>query len=95
MAKFRKKPIEIEAYQYCGGFKPNHWPEWLRSRLVAWDASLEPGDVKLAGETLCIHTLEGTMVAHFGDWIIKGVKGELYPVKNDIFLATYEAVDAD
>jgi hypothetical protein len=43
--------------------------------------------------TLDIPTLEGTMTARAGDWIIKGIKGEFYPVKPDIFLATYEAVD--
>ena len=40
-----------------------------------------------------IETLEGTMRANIGDWIIKGVKGEFYPVKNEIFLETYEKVD--
>ncbi len=39
----------------------------------------------------CIETLEGTMTANIGDWIIKGVKGELYPCKPDIFEATYDA----
>ncbi len=44
---------------------------------------------------LDIETLEGTMRANAGDWIIRGVKGELYPCKPDIFEATYQSVDID
>jgi uncharacterized protein (UPF0303 family) len=60
MAKYRKKPVIIDAYQ--------------------------------ADEELFIETLEGTMRANPGDWIIKGVKGEMYPCKPDIFEQTYELV---
>jgi hypothetical protein len=83
--KFRKKPVEIEAW-------PNEpdpplavqAPEWLTTACregVVWGI----GDHRLA-----IRTLEGTMIANRGDWIIRGVKGELYPCKPDIFDATYE-----
>ena len=48
---------------------------------------------RLALDRTRIDTLEGEMVAGFGDWIIKGVDGEFYPIKNDIFKATYEKVD--
>ena len=51
------------------------------------------GKIKQTGQdTLAISTLEGTMQARLGDWIIKGVAGEFYPCKLDIFEATYEAV---
>lgn len=63
MAKFRKKPVVIEASQ------------------------------NLTGEDIAIPTLEGTMIASPGDWIITGVKGEIYPCKPDIFAATYEPAE--
>ena len=80
MAKFRKKPVVIDAMQY-------------------YDANTElvlvfgEGKIKLTGQdSLDIATLEGTMQARIGDWIIKGVAGEFYPCKPDIFAATYERV---
>lgn len=85
--KFRKKPVVIDAIQYTGD---NH-KEILDfvngcSRAVTWGRT---------GEThsLVIHTLEGDMYANPMDWIIKGVHGELYPCKPDIFSETYEAVN--
>lgn len=63
--KYRKKPIEIEAFCWTGG---------------------------LDQLTLTIVTLEGSMSASPGDWIIRGVKGEIYPCKPDIFAATYDSV---
>jgi hypothetical protein len=82
MAKFRKKPVVIEAEQY-------------RSyRTLSSDMSPPPGTFKYTEEgTLLISTLEGTMEARDGDWIIRGVKGEFYPCKPDIFAATYEPLE--
>lgn len=79
MPKFRKKPVEIEAFQWTGQ-RPVHWPEWATKVYL------------LEGKDLVIDTLEGRMRADLGDWIIKGVKGEQYPCKPDIFLATYDPV---
>jgi hypothetical protein len=76
--KFRKKPVEIEAVQYTG--------ENLNEILQF------VGRLK-TGPGCRIETLEGTMEASPGDWIIKGVKGEFYPCKPEIFLATYEPVE--
>ncbi len=82
MSKFRKKPVVIDAVQYRGG---EHHSE-LAADVVA-------GRVRYPEDgTLLIATLEGAMCARPGDWIIRGVKGELYPCKPDIFEATYEAV---
>lgn len=94
--KFRKKPVVIEATCNHGTWSP----------ILAWLEGI-PGD-KFGGfafapltappvtrnddGSLNIATLEGTMRAEVGDWIIQGVKGELYPCKPDIFAATYEAV---
>jgi hypothetical protein len=54
---------------------------------------LEPTDDNPTGEYLQIRTLEGIMIAIVGDWIIKGIKGEFYPCKLDIFNATYEPAE--
>lgn len=83
MPKFRKKPIEIEAFR----FGIDEHPGWFTADPdVSVTDRLESG-VAVKGS---IRTLEGTMQALHGDWIIKGVKGELYPCRPDIFEATYE-----
>lgn len=96
--KFRKKPVEVEAFQMTKERRMDNseWPNWLNQ---AWNkAEGEPGalfrqnmDAPLP-DLLCIGTLEGVHLVDFGDWIIRGVKGELYPCKPDIFAITYEAV---
>jgi hypothetical protein len=58
-------------------------------------ASIEVGQIRRYHDFLHIGTLEGVMAAAPGDWIIRGIKGEIYPCKPDIFAATYEAVEAD
>lgn len=81
---FRKKAVEIQAMQLTRENGPAVW-EWADSKPY-----YEP-DGSISG--LSIYTLEGRMKADFGDWIIRGVKGEFYPVKPDIFEATYDAVE--
>lgn len=109
MAKFRKKPVVIEAVCWNGqdvGLtdKPfmdsgaKLWkPDWLPPVAELPDdvaaVSPAPGQVFRSGDTLIIGTLEGPHCASPGDWIIRGVKGELYPCKPDIFAMTYEPVD--
>lgn len=81
--KFRKKPIVIEAVKFRLGEQDG---------VFAKDVST--GHVRYAPDgTMLILTLEGTMSASNGDWIIRGVKGGLYPCKPDIFVATYEPVE--
>lgn len=84
MGFFRKKPVVIEAVQYAD-------PEALE---LAQDriADFMQANISLLGDQIEIETLEGVMLASPGDWIIKGVGGEFYPCKPDIFKATYEAV---
>jgi hypothetical protein len=86
--KFRKKPVVIEAWQVPpdDGNTRELPPMWLISAIACRPATVEA----VAGGGLDIKTLEGTMRADVGDWIIQGVKGELYPCKPDIFAATYE-----
>lgn len=83
VAKFRKKPVVIEAIRYKGDDNFN-----LVRDFVGNSRPLH----RLGDQVLGIDTLEGVMNAHPGDWIIKGVKGEFYPCKPDIFEATYDLV---
>lgn len=90
MPKFRKKPVVIEAFQITPETRGDNkdWPNWLNE---AWNKDFsEVGAFYPLSTTLLIHTLEGSLVVSMGDWIIRGVKGELYPCKPDIFEATYE-----
>lgn len=82
MAKFRKKPVVIEAEQW---FKHGDHPAVKRPNLFTRNEDYACGRG-------IIETLEGPHVVTPGDWIIRGVKGELYPCKPDIFEATYEPV---
>lgn len=85
--KFRKKPVVVEAVQ------------WLNRKIVCppgpdWFVEAENRSIiQLYGDSLSIITLEGVMEAKPGDWIIRGIKGEVYPCKPDIFEATYEPVE--
>lgn len=92
--KYRKKPIEIEAVQWDGR-QVIGAPIWfLDAWRIANNAATLPavGGIFRVGDKIHIFTLEGTMEASPGDWIIRGVKGELYPCKPDIFEATYDPV---
>lgn len=94
--RFTKKSVTIEAFQMTRERRMDNinWPEWLNE---AWNKSKgESGslfrqnpDAPLP-DLLCIQTLEGVHLVQFDDWIIRGIKGELYPCKPDIFATTYE-----
>lgn len=91
MAKYRKKPVTIDAFQWTGDQNQTEDPEWAvkaikEGHIIFTDTGTE--DVKMI-----IDTLEGTMTAQRGDYIIKGIKGEFYPCKPDIFEQSYEIVD--
>lgn len=91
MAKYRKKPVVIEAYQYTGDFIENNvWnaPTWIKQALDI--GKLKYKEVEDNPPELYVVTLEGDMKCDYGDYIIKGIKGELYPCKPDIFEETYE-----
>ena len=81
--KYRKKPVEIEAIQWTG----NNLEE-----VEAFVVNAEGRQFDTVGESLFIHTLEGSMRAKPGDYIIKGVKDEFYPCDESIFRITYEQV---
>jgi hypothetical protein len=93
--KFRKKPVVIEARLitpetaeeigvWCGATKCVH--KSYNSYLWGWGLPIEQ-------RSLSIRTLEGDHTASMGDWVIKGIKGEFYPCKPDIFEMTYEIAE--
>jgi len=85
MTAYRKKPVVIQAVRV-----PNDPREFMTVETLEF---MKNATWTLAPEGVNIFTLEGTMLASPGDWIIKGVKGEFYPCKPDIFEATYEEVE--
>lgn len=92
MSKFRKKPVVIEARQYDGS-NGGLLIAWMARTIDA--AASETIDAWIGDAYLEIKTLEGTMRADKGDWIIRGVKGEFYPCKPDIFAATYDPAEVE
>jgi hypothetical protein len=90
MPKFRKKPVVIEAEQYAGN-TDSGWVQGMCNNWKCPDPALPyiPGMHRAAPH---VHTLEGPLLVSHGDWIIRGVKGEYYPCKPDVFEATYEPV---
>ena len=96
MPKYRKKPVVVEAIQWTGS-NLEEIRNFVGSDLI--EECVELFDIKRTLKEMlvdiAIDTLEGTMRVDYGDYIIKGVKGEFYPCKPDIFLATYEEVVED
>ena len=91
--KYRKKPVVVEAFQFDGDFNDrngNYYvPEWAVKGLKREYFTFEDsGD-------LYVNTLEGTMVVSVGDYIIKGVQGEFFPCKPNVFHATYELAEKE
>jgi hypothetical protein len=95
MTKYRKKPVVIDAWQWNFSPEQDVDPNWIRDALHHWPdiggIAFEPDHND--GARICIATLEGVMVALPGDYIIKGVKDELYSCKPDIFEMTYELAE--
>ena len=89
MAKYRKKPVVIEAVQWNGEPILFNVPDWL---IKAQD---EKKIYFTSSGNAVIQTLEGDHFVSKGDYIIRGIKGELYPCKPDIFKMTYEKVDSE
>jgi len=81
MAKYRKKPIVVDVFRWL----MDDVPEWITSAIRA-------NKINFDMRGMIISTLEGEMLASPGDYIIKGVKGELYSCKPDVFEQTYELV---
>jgi hypothetical protein len=89
--KYRKRPIVVDAWQYLEG-SARHWPNWVlelyeHGRIVFGSDSRD-----IRSMCLRIGTLEGGMNLLIGNWLVKGIKGEIYPVADDVFKATYDPV---
>ena len=91
MAKYRKRPVIIEAEQFTFDMAMGNHP--LPSGVQMMHRSCHPGRNELHSHRHIVRTLEGDMSVDVGDWIITGVQGEKYPCKPDIFELTYEAVE--
>lgn len=85
MAKFRKRPVVIDAVRWDGSAATAN--RFIGDRYETdWEYAVTPKSL-----SILIPTLEGVMACNVGDWIIKGVAGEFYPCRDAIFQATYEA----
>lgn len=105
--KFRKKPVEIEAMRYTNGsgMEVYRWIEastlgsfdvnqlWMDPESFSWPESGVSIDAR--DGRMVIATLEGGLWTSPGDYVIRGVKGEFYPIKESIFRETYEAVEGN
>lgn len=89
--RFRKKPVEVEAMQVDGTVERSYE---LLNWIVTNGGDAVRGHSSTHGYDITVGTLEGDMHATPGDWIIRGIQGEFYPCKPDIFAASYEAVPA-
>ena len=91
--KYRKKPIVVKAFQLVEWDTetiPEEWPKWI---VKAIRQHRDIGSLRrMTYSKWKVGTLEGSLLARVGDWVICGVKGEIYPCKDDIFRATYEEV---
>ena len=95
MAKYIKKPIIVEAFKWTGGIDQTEDPEWIIEAIKAGKVYFGRMAMFKGKQyvQLQISTLEGLMTANVGDYIIQGIKGEIYPCKPDIFEETYEPVN--
>lgn len=97
MSKYKKKPLVIDAFK----IGIDYMPDWFIDSVVDGVVTLRTDmpenchmECRNDFKTWCeINTLEGVMVGNYGDYIIKGVQGEIYPCKAEIFEETYEAVN--
>jgi hypothetical protein len=98
--KYKKLPVVIEAFQMTKERKEDHseWPVWLNKAYRKYrfdEGSLYNAESSISTfrskkGMFCIHTLEGEHLVQWNDYIIRGVNGELYPCKEEVFLKTYE-----
>lgn len=87
----RKKPVTIQAIRASDAYESRHPTH--REELPPWLADgVEKGRIVFADEGIYVTTLEGTMFAGVDDWILCGIKGEIYPCKADIFEHTYDII---
>ena len=97
--KYRKKPVIVEAFKYEGdlvcGDADYYIPWWAGKALEDGVIVFDSYNSNTPPCELFINTLEGRMHVSIGDFIIRGVNGEIYPCKSDIFYKTYEIADSE
>lgn len=100
MARYRKRQVVIDAFR----LGHDEWPAWFNKAVELYATAAKNGYTKVAGSarvfyderhpglitSAAIYTISGVVVANHGEWIVRGVKGELYPCRADIFESTYE-----
>ena len=91
MGRYKKKPVVIEAFKWMGDEHQIKDMEWARKAIEQGTMWFNFSGMEVI--ELEIKTLEGNHIAHIGDYVIQGVKGEIYPCKSDIFELTYEKVE--
>lgn len=92
MGWYRKKPVVVEAFQ----LRIDYIPDWFMNKVTDRTVTLHglsSGFIHVPDTNADIETLEGVMHANYGDYIIRGVNGEIYSCKPDIFEKTYEEVN--
>lgn len=89
MPKFRKKPVVIEAEQ----FHPNNSLPFRDESVVQFGCACGPKESCTLCDRFWVQTLEGPLAVSAGDWIIRGIKGEFYPCKPDVFEGSYEPAE--
>lgn len=92
MGKYRKKPVIIEAFKWTGLIEQQDNKAWIVEAIEKNTVWFSVDELNDYSPVMFIETLEGTHRANVGDYIIKGIKGEIYPCKPDIFETTYEDV---
>jgi hypothetical protein len=94
MGLYRKKPVTIEAFRYGIDGRPDWFQDKVSSNdIITYCDEEVSSPFQKSDKLWCeINTLEGVMRGEYGDYIIKGVQGEIYPCKPDIFEMTYERV---
>ncbi|MFH2022513.1 MAG: hypothetical protein ABIJ33_04555 [Patescibacteria group bacterium] len=98
MAKYRKKPVVIDAFQMTKQRRASNfdWPVWLHKawQMGAMEGGVWSEDIPNSDGTdrLCVGSLQGVNMVDWGDWIIRNGENDLYACKPDIFEATYETV---
>lgn len=87
MGTYVKKPVEIEAFRWTGGPDQTEGPQWIVDAIKSGEVGFNY--VGTSQVEMTILTLEGKMIAKQGDYIIRGVEGEIYPCSPSVFEATY------
>jgi hypothetical protein len=88
MTFYQKKPIIVEAFRWTGDEEQTEDPIWIIE-------AIKNGNAYFERHNFYIRTLEGVMQVGYGDYVIKGIKGEIYPCKPDIFEASYSEIEID